>query len=101
MMRISHVWKELRPTGGTHSAHDPIIVTRAAIPAVIPRIGAFEATLHWVIPPNVSSSASTESRRKEQGDHGKPARRHGGDHRRFKRYRVYNRQGFCPAGCRG
>ena len=62
-------------------------------------IGTFEATLRWVIPPNVTSGASTESRRKEPGDHGKSARRYGGDHRRLGRHRACNRSGFRPARC--
>ena len=97
-MRIPDVLQVSRPTVWLRSAHNPM-VAQSEIPVTIPRIGAFEAALQWVIPPNVSSHASTESRRKEPGDRGKPARRHGGDHQRLKRYRACNRTGFCPAQC--
>src|SRR5829696_6079791 len=45
----------------------------------------------------LASGASTESRRRERGGHGKSTPRHGGSHRRLKRHRARNRSGFCPA----
>src|SRR5215204_3553355 len=67
-----------------------------------PENEVFEVGLRWVIPPNVASRASTERRRREQGDHGKSARRYSRDHRRLERHRACIRQGFRPArGQRG
>jgi hypothetical protein len=97
-MRTPDVVQVSRLTVWPRSAHNPM-VAQSEIPVTIPRIGALEAALQWVIPLNVSSHALAKCRRKEPGDHRKPARRHGADHRRLKRYTACNRTGFCPAQC--
>jgi NADPH:quinone reductase-like Zn-dependent oxidoreductase len=65
-VRTPDVLQVSGPTVWLRSAHNPMVAQRE-LPVTIPRIGAFEAALQWVIPSNVSSHASTESRRKEPG----------------------------------